>query len=120
MMNQEMAVPSGLARSNVEAFAASVATLPRDEMRRAKLLFVRNEIAQLRAIRESNSGWRIGTILMFLMPLAWPALYATRKTMRVNAELQEERVRNAMAAWSYDLDGHNDSLREALEAALQS
>ncbi len=119
-MTEEMAPPSGLASANMQMFAASLSGLSADDVRKAKLLFLRNEIAQLRAIVANNSAWRIGTLAMFIMPLCWPMLYAQRKTMKVNAQLQADRIRNALSVWAYDLDGHNASLRQELDDALES
>ncbi len=104
----------------MQMFAASLSGLSADDVRKAKLLFLRNEIAQLRATIANNSAWRIGTLFMFIMPLAWPALYAQRKTMKINAQLQADRIRNALSIWAYDLDGSVASLRRELDEALES
>jgi len=119
-MTEEMGLYIGRAPADIQAFAAGLAGLPKEEVRKAKLLFLRNEMAQLRAIRDSNSAWRIGTILMFLMPLCWPVLYAQRRTMKVNAQLQEDRIRNALSVWAYDLDGNLASLRQELDETSES
>jgi hypothetical protein len=111
----QLGPPSGLSPERLQMFVASLSALAPDEVRKAKLLFLRNEISQFKAILANNSAWRVGTLIMFIMPLCWPALYAQRKSMKVNAELQSDRIRNALSVWSSDLGEDAASLRRELD-----
>ena len=109
---------SGQTGDAMHMFLAGLAGLPAEEVAKAKQLYLRNEISQYRAIKEENGAQKIGMIMMYIIPLAWPAAYSLRKTMKARARLAEDRIRNALAVWGNDLGPEASALRAELEAAV--
>lgn len=109
---------SGMTGDRMNLFLAGLAGLPAEEVSKAKQLFLRNEIAQYKAICAENAAQKIGMLMMYIIPLAWPAAYSLRRTMKARAQLQEDRIRNALAVWGQDLGPEASSLRAELDAAV--
>ena len=103
-MENELQLDS-LSPEKLQLFAASMAGLPRDEIRKAKSLYIRNAISEFKALNEGLRAFGIVQIFFAIIPLFWPILYAQRRMMNSQRRLAAERVRNAMAVWREDLEG---------------
>ena len=98
-----------LSPEKVQFFAASVAGLPRDEIRKAKSLYIRNAISEFEALDESMRAFGIVQIFFAIIPIFWPILYLQRRGMNSQRRLAAERIRNAIAVWKDDLEGETFS-----------
>jgi hypothetical protein len=96
-----------LSAEKMQLFAAGLANLPPQEVRKAKVLYVRNAIAEYRAARESMKAFGCVQVFFALIPLFWPILILQRRQMRIGFELQREKIRNAIDVWKEDLAGEN-------------
>ena len=98
-----------LSPEKLQLFAASMAGLPRDEIRKAKSLYIRNAISEFKALNEELRAFGIVQIFFAIIPLFWPILYAQRRGMNAQRRLAAERIRNAIAVWKDDLEGETFS-----------
>ena len=94
-----------LSPEKLQLFIATLAGLPRDEVRKAKSLYLRNAISEYRAARESIQGFRVVLWLFAIIPIFWPMLYAMKRGMNASLRLARERIGNAIAVWKDDLEG---------------
>ena len=94
-----------LSPEKLQLFVASMAGLPRDEIRKAKSLYIRDAISQFKALNEELRAFGIVQIFFAIIPLFWPILYAQRRMMNSQRRLAAERIRNAIAVWKDDLEG---------------
>ena len=103
----------GLSPEKLQLFVAGLSGLSADEVRKAKLLFLRNELSQLRAIKTSMAGFGVAQAFFAIIPLFWPILWAQRSSMKAALNLQKDQIRNALSVWREDLgDDANDLDRE--------
>jgi hypothetical protein len=97
--------PDSLSPEKLQLFAASMDGLPRDEIRKAKSLYIRNAVSEFKALDESLRAFGVVQIFFAIIPIFWPILYAQRRTMNSERRLAAERIRNAIAVWRDDLEG---------------
>ncbi len=88
-----------------------------DEVRKAKLLFIRNEISKLRALKTSFAGFGVAQGCFAIIPVFWPILWAQRTGMNAAVTMHSAQIRNALSVWGEDLGSDAASL-EAEVAAL--
>ncbi len=93
----------GLTPEKLQLFVAGLSGLSEDEVRKAKLLFLKNELSRLKAIKISMSGFGVAQGCYAIVPLFWPILWAQRKSMDAAMTLQKDQVLNALSVWRDDL-----------------
>lgn len=84
-----------LSPEKMQLFMAGLAGMPPEEVRKAKVLYLRNAIAEYKAACDQVghlSGFPMGC-LTSMVPF------------KRNLQLQEEKIRNAMDVWKDDLKG---------------
>jgi hypothetical protein len=91
--------------STLPVFLAGLAGLGPNEVRNAKILWIRNAIADFRAeeIKAKAQWW--GFSLMWLIPWGWPVIYANRREVTADLEARRQCIENAMHVWREDLAG---------------
>lgn len=102
---QQQAPSDSLSPDKLQLFAAGLAGLPREEIRKAKSLYIRNAISEFKALEESLRAFTFVQIFFAIIPIFWPFLYAQRRMMRSQRQLAADRIRNAITVWKDDLDG---------------
>jgi hypothetical protein len=97
-------------------FAATLANLPKEEIQKAKKLYILNAIADYKAQKASTKALLIVMGVMCIIPIFLivfiPALIGFRKGF----EAQKQKILNAIEVWQDDLGGDGESLRAQLEA----
>jgi hypothetical protein len=106
----------GLTPERLQLFIASLSGLVPEEVRKAKVLFLRNEIASLRATLTTHSGMAVTQGCFAIIPIFWPVLFAQRKAMSAASTLQIEQLRNALDVWREDLEPDTAALRSEIES----
>lgn len=101
-----------LSQNQLQAFVAGLSGLAPEEIRKAKVLYIRNAISEYRAVRESYKSVWVVQILFMLIPLFWPFLYFQRKAIRAEERLFRERISNALEVWRDDLRGERFAIDE--------
>lgn len=86
-------------------FVAGLSGLAPAEMRKAKILCIKNGISEYKAVKASYKAARPIQVSFMLIPLFWPTLYLQRKGTHAGEQLFRERVSNAMEVWHEDLTG---------------
>jgi hypothetical protein len=107
---------NGLTPEKLQLFVAGLSGLNADEIRKAKLLFIRNELSELKALKTSMAGFGVAQGCLAIIPIFWPILWAQRKGMDAALTLQKDRIRNALLVWQDDLGDD----RHQIEAELES
>jgi hypothetical protein len=95
--------PDPLSPEQMQQFAVSVAGLPPQEMRQAKLLYIRNAIAELRAQEKVFASFGKMQGCLGIIPIFWPVIAMQKKMMEAQKELARQRIVNALDVWKDDL-----------------
>lgn len=101
-------------------FIAGLSGMAPDEIRKAKLLFIRNEISQLKAIKASHAGFGVVQGCFAIIPIFWPILWAQRSSMNAAVTMHTEQIRNALLVWKEDLGPDAEVLEAELATLVQS
>jgi hypothetical protein len=101
-----------LSLERMQQFALTLAHLPPDEMRKAKLLYIRNAIAEFRAYEKSVAGFAQMQGCMSIIPVFWPILKLQKKIMSAQEELARQRILNAIDVWRDDLEAVGFDVRK--------
>ena len=109
---------SGLTPEKLQLFIAGLSGLGAEEVRKAKLLFIRNELSQLKALRSSFAGFGVAQGCFAVIPIFWPILWAQRRTMDAAMTLQKDQIRNALAIWREDLGDEGRQIERELDALM--
>jgi len=94
-----------LSPEKLQLFVAGLSGLAPEEVRKAKVLYIRNSISEYRAMVESMQGFKTAQGCMSVIPIFWPVLGAQRRMMDAHLRLAKERIRNAIDVWRDDLRG---------------
>jgi hypothetical protein len=97
-------------------FISSIAMLAPEEARKAKLLYIKDEMSQLRAACDSMRDFSKVMGCLAIVPIFWPILWLWRSGFRNQERLQREQIQNAIAVWGSDLGDDAATLREEFEA----
>lgn len=108
-MTQTQAVDS-LTSDRLQLFAAGLAGLPKDEIRKAKVLYIRNAITDWRAMKATMSAFGCLQVFFLLIPIFWPILFLQRRVLKIAQTAFLEKIRNAMEVWRDDLQGERFEL----------
>lgn len=95
-----------LSAEKMQLFVAGLQGMPPEEVRKAKVLYLRNAISEYRAAHsnaDAVSSFLPGGCLFGFSRFNRMA----RRTMDTGLRLQEERIRNAMDVWRDDLKGEH-------------
>lgn len=103
------------AAESFQVFAAALGNLAGDEARKAKLLYVRNELAEYENDLEDSRTFGWLQLAFAVIPIFWPILLAQRRAMVSSAKLAYQRVKNALDVWRDDLGGEAAPLLAELE-----
>lgn len=106
----------GLTPENLQLFVAGLSGLDPEEVRKAKLLFVRNELSQLRAMKTSLTGLGTAQGCFSVIPIFWPIIKAQRSGMNAMLTLQKEQIQNALLVWRDDLGEDAWAIERELQA----
>lgn len=94
-----------LSPQKMQLFLAGLSGLPEEEVRKAKSLYIRNAISELKAMESTLAAFGCVQVLFALIPIFWPILYAQRRMINAQRMLFRERIENALDVWHDDLRG---------------
>ncbi len=94
-----------LSPGNMQFFIAGLAGLAPEEVRKAKILYIKNAIAHYEAAvtQYRSSIWLI--LLFAIMPFFWPFLYVGWRNLRANLQMEHRCIVNALETWADELTG---------------
>ena len=93
----------GLTPEKLQMFIVGLSNMNQEEARKAKLLFIRNEISELKALKTTYKSFGILQGCFAIIPLFWPILWMQRSAMKAALKLHVEQIQNALTVWSQDL-----------------
>ncbi|MFN3189540.1 MAG: hypothetical protein ACE361_03370 [Aureliella sp.] len=102
--------PDSLTPEKMQLFLAGLSGLPTEEVRKAKVLYIRNAVSEYNAMEESLAAFGCAQMVFAIIPFFWPILYLQRRVMNTQRKLFRERIQNAMNVWHDDLAGENFDL----------
>ena len=104
--------PDLLAPEQMQLFTVRLVGLPPEEIRKAKVLYLRNAIAEFRAQAAGFRTFRQAQGCFTLLPFFRPFLGIQKSWMDAQLQLSRERIRNAIDVWKDDLQGEQFDLRD--------
>jgi len=94
-----------LSPEKLQLFVAGLSGLAPEEVRKAKVLYLRNAISEYRALQTSYQGFGQAQGCMSIIPVFWPILGAQKRMMSAQLQLAKDRICNAIDVWRGDLKG---------------
>jgi hypothetical protein len=89
----------------LQLFVAGLSGLAPEEVRKAKLLYLRNAIAEFQAMQASYQAFGQAQGCLSIIPVFWPIIGAQKRMMAAQLKLGKDRIRNAIDVWRGDLKG---------------
>lgn len=102
-MNEKTSPADSLSPEKMQLFLATLAHLPPEEIQKAKLLYIRNAIAEFRALETTTASFRQLQGCMSIIPIFWPVISLQKRVMNTQIELARQRILNAVDVWKDDL-----------------
>jgi hypothetical protein len=99
-----------LSPEKLQLFVAGLSGLAPEEVRKAKVLYIRNAISELRAMQASYQGFGQAQGCLSVVPVFWPIVGAQKRMMSAQLQLAKDRIRNAIDVWRADLQGERFQL----------
>ena len=96
---------NSLSPEKLQLFIAGLSGLPAEEVRKAKSLYIRNAIAEYRALQAGLTGFGQAQGCFSVIPIFWPILGAQKGMMNAQLDLARQRINNAIHVWRDDLSG---------------
>jgi hypothetical protein len=103
--------PDPLSPEQMQLFTARLVGLPPEEIRKAKVLYIRNAISDYRAQAAGFRTFRQAQGCFTLLPFFRPFLGVQKSWMDAQLQLSRERIHNAIEVWKEDLQGEQFDLR---------
>ena len=96
-----------LSAEKLQLFIAGFSGLAPEEVRKAKLLYLRNSISEFQAMQARFHGLSQAQAqgLMSIIPLFWPFIAAQKRMMAAQLQLSKDRIHNAIDVWRSDFKG---------------
>ena len=94
-----------LSPEKLQLFVAGLSGLAPEEVRKAKVLYLRNAISELQAMQTSLKGFGQAQGCLSIIPIFWPIIGAQKQMMAAQLQLGKDRIRNAIDVWKDDLKG---------------
>lgn len=101
--------------SALATFAASLATLPADEIRKAKSLFLRNSISDYKMSLKTSKGLLVVMGIMCIIPIFLIVFIPAYLGYKAGMENGRQKIINALEVWRADLGAEYDSLLNLLD-----
>jgi hypothetical protein len=102
-----------LSPEKMQLFMAGLSGLAPEEVRKAKVLYIRNAISELKAMRAGVDGFARPQGCLAIIPLFWPVMSLQKKIIDAQTQLAKERIRNAIDVWNDDLKGERFEIDDA-------
>ena len=94
-----------LSPEKLQFFVAGLSGLAPEEVRKAKVLYLRNAVSEFEAMQASMAGFGQAQGCMSIIPFFWPIIGAQKRMMAAHLKLGKDRIRNAIDVWRDDLKG---------------
>ncbi|MFN5850558.1 MAG: hypothetical protein ACK57Y_15640 [Pirellulaceae bacterium] len=105
----------GMTPEKIQVFLAGLSGMAPEEIQKAKLLFLKNELSRAKTTREAMAGFGMATGCFSIIPIFWPILGAQKRMMNAEMMGQVQQLRNALEVWKDDLGTQGMELERELE-----
>lgn len=105
-----------LSPERLQLFVAGLSGLAPAEVRKAKVLYLRNAASEYKALVATLEGFGKVQGCFAVIPVFWPILWAQRRAMAAQRRLAIERIENAVDVWRDDLAGERFDLGDRVIA----
>lgn len=92
-----------LSPERLQLFVAGLSGLAPEEVRKAKLLYLRNAISEFQATQAALQGFGQAQGCLSIIPVFWPIIGAQKQMMAASLQLDKDRIRNAIEVWRDEL-----------------
>jgi hypothetical protein len=96
-----------LSPEKLQLFVAGLSGLAPEEVRKAKVLYIRNAISEYHAMKISTAVFGQAMGCMGCMPMMWSMRSAQKQMIAAQLQLARERILNAIDVWRDDLKGEH-------------
>ncbi len=103
-----------LSPDRLVAFAAGLANLPKEEMEKAKVLYLRNAIANYEEMLKSYAAFAFLQVFFSAIPCFFPFLVAQWFAMHAAKKAAQQKVADALDVWRDDLGEEYRNLKSRL------
>ena len=104
-----------LSPQGLSAFTLGLAGLPKEEILKAKRLYVLDAITKYEAMRQQLKAFAVMQIVFAIIPCFWPILLMQRSAMNTAQASARQLILNALEVWRDDLGEHYDDLRSRID-----
>ncbi|MEN9360690.1 MAG: hypothetical protein RL095_2225 [Verrucomicrobiota bacterium] len=94
-----------MSAERLQLFTAGLSGMAPQEVRKAKLLYLRNAISEYQATKASLEGFGQRNGCLSILPLFGSVIRMQRQTIDAQIQLRRDRIRNAIDVWRDDLKG---------------
>lgn len=94
-----------LSPEKLQLFAAGLAGMAPDEVRKAKVLYIRNAISEFKAMQATIEGFGQVQGCLSIVPIFWPIIGIQKRMLGAQLQLGREKIDNAIDVWRDDLEG---------------
>lgn len=101
--------------SALTAFTATLSNLPREEIRKAKSLFIRNAIVDFQLSRSTGKTMMTVMGVMCIIPIFLIVFIPGFAAYKKGIEAAKQKIRNAIDVWRDDLGPEANTLLAQLE-----
>jgi hypothetical protein len=105
----------GMTTEKIQVFLAGLSGMAPEEILKAKLLFLKNELTRAKTARDAMAGFGMATGCLSIIPIFWPILGAQKKMMNAAMMGQIQQLRNALEVWKDDLGAQGMELERELD-----
>jgi|LakMenEpi03Aug12_release.lakeMendotaPanAssembly.Ray.scaffolds.fasta_scaffold775858_1 hypothetical protein len=109
----------GMTPEKIQVFLAGLSGMAPEEIQKAKLLFLKNELSRVRTTRDTMASFGTATGCFSIIPIFWPILRAQKSMMNAALNGQVQQLRNALEVWKDDLGVQGTELERELEIFVQ-
>src|SRR5688572_26004199 len=88
---------------SLQAYAATLAELPEEERQKAKLLYIRNGIAEFRAFERVAAAFPKASGCLSILPFVGRVVQLQQSMIGGQLDLQRQQIVNAIDLWRDDL-----------------
>jgi len=104
----------GLTPEKLQLFIAGLTGMSKEEAGKAKLLFIKNEIAEYRMLKTQHAAfWKMQGCFA-IVPIFWPIMRGQKILLTTALDMHREQLQNAFDVWRGDLGHHAAELESQL------
>lgn len=102
-MNSENSVAPN--QATLQNFMTGLAGMPPEEIKKAKILYLRNAILEYETFRTITNQTKWLMLIFAIIPIFWPFLYFAYRGYNIDIRMKKQLILNAIDVWKNELAG---------------